>query len=252
MKTRQFYITNQKGLKLSAKLDLPESGEVNSYAIYSHCFTCTMELKAIYNINTVLTQMGIAVIRFDMTGIGGSEGNFADTNFTTQIEDMISVSDYLSLHYEPAKLLIGHSIGGSVALFSAFQMKHLKAIATIASPAEPSHLAINLKNTKQRAVNSGFTETEIGGVKYIFKPQFFEDIESYSLGDKLPELGKPYLILHSTVDTYSSMKNAEILFKNASQPKSFISLDNIDHLMLKKEDAVYVGKLIGTWAEKYL
>ncbi len=252
MKTEQFYITNSKGIKLAAKFDMPDSGEFKSIALFSHCFTCSMELKSIININRSLTDMGIAVFRFDMTGIGSSEGIFADTNFTTQLEDLQSVIDHISQNYQPLKLLIGHSLGGAISLFKALETGSVRAIATIASPAEPRFLADKLKKTRQKCEIDGIAETEIGGVKFSFKPQFFRDIESYSLLEKLSRLNKPYLVLHSNADTYSDINNARMLFEASSEPKSFISLDDIDHLMLKKTDALYVGRLIGTWAEKYL
>lgn len=252
MKTTEFFITNKKGLKLAANLDQPDDGKIKTYAIYSHCFTCSKDLKSIANINNALAGLGIATLRFDMTGIGESEGNFIDTNFTTQIEDILSAADYLSKNYKPPKLLVGHSLGGSAAIFSALKLKYIKAVATIAAPAEPSHLSLKLKNTKARAIRDGISEAEIGGVKLKFRPEFFNDIESYTLADKLPNLNKPYLILHSPADKYTEIENAGILFQNAKQPKSYISLDNMDHLMLKKDDALYVGRLIGVWAGRYL
>lgn len=252
MKTHELKISNRQGINLAAKLDLPDDGNVKSYAIYAHCFTCSMELKAIPNITSALTEYGIATMRFDMTGIGESEGSFSDTNFTTQLDDFASVVDYMTEKFLFPEVFIGHSLGGSVALFSALKYPLVKAVVTIASPAEPSSLAEKLKNTRSRAEQNGLGIAEIGGFKFEFKPQFFEDIEKYKLGNKLPGLKKPFLILHSPVDTYSDYSNAEKLYELASQPKSLISLDDIDHLMLNKEDAEYTGRLIGTWCEKYL
>lgn len=252
MKTTNFKITNKSGLKLSASLDSPAEGKIKAFAIFAHCFTCSKELKAIANINRALSDFGIAVLRFDMTGIGGSEGNFSDTNFSSQIDDFFSAASFLEDNYKPASLLIGHSLGGSVALFSALRLPDAKAIVTIASPAEPAYLSQKLNKTKHRAEKSGAGATTIGGLKFTFKPQFFADIESYDMKHVQRKLKIPYLIMHSTADTYSDFKNATELFNNACQPKSIISLDDIDHLMLKKEDAGYVGKLIGVWSEKYL
>ncbi len=252
MKTKELYITNQRGLKLAANLDMPDDGNVKAYAVYAHCFTCSKELKAIANIDTALADFGIATLRFDMTGIGGSEGEFIDTNYTTQLDDFSAVVEYLKQNYEMPKLFIGHSLGGTVALFSAVKYHAVKAVAIIAAPAQPSNLSISLKNTKQRAIYDGVSEAEIGGVKFKFKPEFFEDLETYNLAAVLPKLNKPLLILHSPVDTYTDYKNAEIYYQNAKEPKKLISLDGIDHLMLKKEDALYVGKLIAEWAEEYL
>ena len=187
-----------------------------------------------------------------MTAIGESEGEFTETNFTTQIEDFLSAADYLEKNYRSPQLLIGHSLGGCVAIESALKLPSVNAVVTIATPAEPSNLSIKLKNTKARSLQDGTGETEIGGVKFKFKPQFWSDIESYSLKKDLPGLNRPLLILHSPLDTYTSIDNAGILFENAKQPKSIISLDDMDHLMLKKSDAHYVGDLIGTWFGKYM
>jgi len=251
MNSTKLQIKNSRGLNLAAVLDAPENG-VKAYAVYAHCFTCSKDLKAIANINESLTKFGIATLRFDMTGIGDSEGEFTETNFTTQIEDFLSVAEYLKEHYEAPKLIIGHSLGGCVAIESSLKLPSVNGVVTIATPAEPSNLSNTLKNTKARSLKDGVGETEIGGLKFKFKPQFWKDIESYSLKKDLPEINRPLLILHSPADTYTSFDNAEILFKIAKQPKNIISLNDMDHLMLKKSDANYVGDLIGTWFGKYV
>ena len=251
MKSTELKIKNGSGINLAAVLDVPE-GEVKAYAVYAHCFTCSKDLKAIANINESLAKSGIAVMRFDMTGIGGSEGEFSQTNFTTQIEDFLSVADYLKNNYAAPQLVIGHSLGGCVAIESSLKLPAVKAVVTISAPAEPSNLSIKLKNTKSRSLRDGIGEAEIGGVKFKFKPQFWDDIESYSLKKALTEINRPILIMHSPVDTYTAFENAEILFSIAKPPKNFITLNNIDHLMLKKSDANYVGDLIGTWFRKYI
>jgi alpha-beta hydrolase superfamily lysophospholipase len=247
MKTTKLSITNKNGLKLAACLDSPEADSPKYYAVFAHCFTCSKDLKSIGSIDEALIKYGIAVLRFDMTGIGESEGNFPDTNFTTQIEDFLSAADFLKTNYKAPQLLIGHSIGGCVAIESALKLPSVKAVATIGTPSEPSHLSIKLRKTKARTLKDGIGETVIGGVKFQFKPQFWQDIESYTLKNDLPELNRPLLILHSPVDTYTPFENASELFKIAKEPKKFISLDDIDHLMLKKSDAFHVGDLIGTW-----
>ena len=252
MKSTELSITNKQGLKLAAILDAPDDGHVRAYAVYAHCFTCSKDLKAIANINGSLTKYGIATLRFDMTAIGDSEGEFTETNFTTQVEDFLSAAAYLEQNYKAPQLLIGHSLGGCVVIESALKLPTVNAIVTIATPSEPSNLAIKLKNTKARTLKDGIGETDIGGLKFTFKPQFWSDLENHSIRKDLYELNRPLLILHSPVDTYTSIENAGILFENAKQPKSFISLDDMDHLMLKKSDAYYVGDLIGTWFGKYM
>jgi len=244
--TSKFYVKNSKGINLATCLDSPENLKPSAYAVFAHCFTCSKELKSIVNINASLTKKRVAVLRFDMTGIGESEGDFSKTNFTSQIEDIVSVSDYLKEFYEAPKLLIGHSLGGSAAMFSAASMPSVRAVATIAAPSEPSNLSLKLKRTRERAFKEGRAETEIGGVKYVFEPQFFEDIEKYNMKEELIKFSKPLLIMHSPIDTYSHISESEIIFAYAKYPKSFVSLDNLDHLMLKRKDASHVGNLIAT------
>ncbi len=252
MKTIEVKFKNSRGHKLAGKIDMPYNEHISSFAVFAHCFTCSMELKAIANINKALTKHGIAVLRFDMTGIGESEGSFPDTNFTTQIDDLVSAAAFLSENYAPPELLIGHSLGGSAVLFASKQIGSARALVTIASPEEPSNLAAKLRKTRDRCIKMGVAETEIGGVKFNFKPQFFSDIEKYSAAELQKDIHLPYLVLHSTADTYSDIENGLKLFKRANQPKSFISLDKIDHLMLQKEDANYVGEIIAAWTKKYL
>jgi putative redox protein len=232
MVSEKIFFTNSSGIKLSAYLDRPDNvNDIKHTAVYAHCFTCSKDLKAIANINSSLVDYGIAVLRFDMTGIGESEGDFTETNFDTQIADFLSAAKYLQKNYKAPVLLIGHSLGGTVALFSSEHIPSAKAIVTIASPDEPSNLAKKLSKTRQRAIENGTGETEIGGVKFKFKPEFFDNLESYNLTSFVKQMKIPYLVLHSPVDSYTSFQCAETLFSNANQPKAIISLADIDHLM---------------------
>ncbi|HEY3251249.1 MAG TPA: alpha/beta hydrolase [Ignavibacteria bacterium] len=260
MISKDFSVTNKRGIKLAATIDIPDIvgpayrslGAGRFYALFLHCFTCSKELKAIANINSVLAEYGFATVRFDMTGIGSSEGEFKDTNFTTQLEDTESVIEYMKQDYGFPELLIGHSLGGPVAVFTAAKHNEVKAITTIAAPSEPHKLAQKLKRTRERSIAEGMAKTEIGGVTFEFTPQFFEDLEKYHMKNVLQNLQKPLLIMHSPADTYSDISNASEIFRNARHPKSFISLDDMDHLMLNKEDAEYVGRLIGVWVIHYV
>ena len=200
----------------------------------------------------MLTEAGYAIVRFDMTGIGSSEGEFKNTNFTTQLEDTESVLEYMRENYGFPELIIGHSLGGDIAVFTAQKHEEIKALVTIASASEPSKLAQKLKRTRKRSIAEGSAKTEIGGVTFEFTPQFFEDLEKYHMKHVLQNMSKPLLIMHSPVDTYADISNASEIFRNARHPKSFISLADIDHLILNKEDAEYVGRLIGAWAIKYI
>ncbi len=252
MRTEKIKFLNRNGQKLTGYLDFPLNKTPKAYAIFAHCFTCSKDLKAIANINNSLANAGIASLRFDFTGIGESEGNFSDTNYTGYIDDVLSSAEFLNTNYKPPKLLIGHSLGGCIAIESAPKIPSAAAVAIIGTPAEPSNLSEKLKKTKERALSEGTAETEIGGLKFRFKKEFFDDIEKHILKPFIKNLNRPLLILHSPADTYTAIENAGLIFQAAQHPKSFISLDDVDHLMLKKEDALYIGELIAVWVSKYL
>jgi putative redox protein len=243
---------NKRGQKLAGTIDKPKAGEIKHFAIFSHCFTCSKELKAIANIDSALCKSGIAVLRFDYSGIGKSEGSFTDSNYSSYLEDIDSAYYFLSKEYKAPSLYIGHSLGGCVAIESACSNPAVKAVAVIGTPAEPRTLAIKLKNTRERAIKNGTGVANIGGIDFEFTPAFFDDLEKHNLKSCIEKLKRPLLILHSPADTYTSIENASKIFSAARHPKSFISLDDIDHLMLKKEDALYTGSLIGAWASRYL
>lgn len=251
MKSQKIHFINTRGIKLFAVLDSPDSN-VTSYAILAHCFTCSKDLKAYRSINESLTLSGIAVLRFDFTGIWESKGDFSDTNFSTMTEDIISASDFLGRTLKMPKLLIGHSIGGCAVIIAAKKIQSVNAVVTIGTPAEPANLSLKLSKAKEKAILNGIGDAAIGGKKYKFKKQFFDDLESYKLETSISTLRKPLLILHSPKDTYTSIENAAKIFQAARHPKSFISLGDMDHLMLKKSDASYVGSLIAAWSKRYL
>lgn len=252
MNSKKIHFLNKQHIKLSGYIDFPSDSEPAHYAVFAHCFTCSKDLKSIGNIDRSLTKAGIASLRFDFTGIGESEGYFPDTNYSNYIEDILASADFLEENYKAPSLLIGHSLGGCAAIESANKIPSVKALVTIGTPAEPSSLSVKLRKIKEKAILEGIAETEIGGLKFKFKKQFFDDIEKHKLEPFIRNLGKPLLIMQSTADTYTPVENAALIFQAAKYPKSFISLDDIDHLMLKKEDAYYAGELIAVWAKKYL
>lgn len=252
METVKVQFTNSKGIILSGYLDLPENKKPIAFSIFSHCFTCSKDLKAIANIDKSLSDEGIAVLRFDFTGIGESEGEFSDTNYSDYLNDLISAAEFLEFNYEAPKVLIGHSLGGCIAIESADKIQSVKAVITIGTPAEPSRLSEKLRRTKAKAEIEGIAETEIGGIKYKFKKQFFDDIEKHRLEPFIKNLERPLLVMHSPIDSYTPFEEGEKIFQTAGYPKSFVSLDKVDHLMLNKEDALYIGSVIASWAKKYI
>ncbi len=245
----KFPNTNQE--KLAGYLDMPEQNKPKAFALFAHCFTCGKNLKSMVNINKVLTEHGIAVMRFDFTGIGESQGDFSATNFTSNIEDLIAAADYLKSEYEAPKLLIGHSMGGAAVIQAAHEIRSVKAVATIAAPSSPDHLGHILQRTRSRAESEGTAEVTIGGKTFTLKKQFFENLEKVKMQEKIRGLNRPLLILHAPNDDTVPIDNASEIFQAARHPKSYISLDRAGHLLLEEKDARYAGALIATWAERY-
>jgi pimeloyl-ACP methyl ester carboxylesterase len=252
LKSIKVNFQNKKGQRLYGYIDFPAGSESVSFAVFAHCFTCSKDLKSISYINSSLTGTGIATLRFDFTGIGESEGNFKDSTYSGYIEELIFASEFLSNNYKAPQLLIGHSLGGCVVIEAAHNLPSVKAVVTIGTPAEPVSLSAKLKKTKEGAEKNGIAEAEIGGVKYKFSKKFFDDIEEHKLEPYLRNLNKPLLIMHSPIDDYTPLEDGLSLFKAAKQPKNFISLDKIDHLMLNKNDAMYIGEVIASWAKRYI
>jgi putative redox protein len=238
--------------KLSASLDLPKRSEPEAYALFAHCFTCTKNLKAIHNINKALTAANIGILRFDFTGLGESEGDFAQTNFSSNVGDLISAAHFLGAHYEAPKILIGHSLGGAAVIQAAHSITSCRAVATIAAPYEPGHVA-HLFVTKQEEINrTGEAEVKIAGTSFKITRQFLEDLQQKNVNQILGGLKKALLIFHAPHDSIVGIENAAKIFMAAKHPKSFISLDQADHLLMSEVDSIYVGKMVATWAGKYV
>jgi uncharacterized OsmC-like protein/alpha/beta superfamily hydrolase len=236
---------------LHAKLEMPADGKVKRYAIFAHCFTCSSNLGIVRHISRNLTSNGIAVLRFDFTGLGQSDGDFSETNFSSNVEDIVAVYDFLNKNYQAPELLIGHSLGGTAILMAASKLKEVKAIVTIGSPAEPTHVR-HLFNSKLPTIEeSGEAEVNIGGRPFKIKKQFIDDLEENNLSEIVKKLKIPYLILHSPQDKIVEISNAAQLYNSAFHPKSFISLDGADHLLSNKTDALYTADVISTWMTRY-
>ncbi|MGB5236959.1 MAG: bifunctional alpha/beta hydrolase/OsmC family protein [Flavobacteriaceae bacterium] len=244
--------TNKEGQKLNGRLELPVDQHPHNMVLFAHCFTCTKNLSAVKNISKGLTSSGFGVLRFDFTGLGESEGDFADTNFSGNVEDLIAAADFLKKDYQAPSLLIGHSLGGAAVIYAAARLHTVKAVATVGAPADPSHVKHLLKSSIEEIRSNGKAVVNISGRDFTVKEQFLNDLEKNSLSDTLENLNKSILIMHSPQDNIVGIKNAEKLYHNARHPKSFISLDGADHLLSNKVDSLYVGKTIASWAERYL
>lgn len=251
MKNTKLNIQNNKGLVLQAYLELPANQKPNRYAIFAHCFTCTSSLSAVKNISRALTNYGFGVVRFDFTGLGKSEGEFAESHFSANVDDLIAVSNYMASHYKAPSLLVGHSLGGAAVISAASKLDNVKAVATIGAPATVNHVTHLFSHGIEEVKQKGEVEVNIGGRPFKINKDFVEDFGKTDLPSVVKNLRKPLLIMHSPTDTIVGIKNAEQLYHNAHHPKSFVTLDNADHLLTNSIDSNYAGNVIGTWVQRY-
>lgn len=252
MKSIKITIQNENGENLAARLEMPVSGRPANYALFAHCFTCSKDLKAVKNITQGLLSHDIAVLRFDFTGLGESEGDFSETNFSSNIQDLLCVARYMEKHYQSPAIMIGHSLGGAAIIKAASQLTHVKAVATIGSPADPEHVTHLLSESRDVIEEKGEAKVLIAGRPFTIKKQFLSDLEGKSLEHILQNKDFAYLIMHSPQDNVVAIENAAMLYKSARHSKSFISLDGADHLLSEPEDSWYAGHMIGAWCSRYL
>lgn len=251
MKNQRLKITNRHGNLLHASLELPIDQKPSNYAVFAHCFTCTSNLSAVKHVSRSLTQQGFGVLRFDFTGLGNSEGAFADSHFSANVSDLEDVFHYMEEHFKAPDLLIGHSLGGAAVIVAASRLPAVKAIATIGAPATVEHATHLFSHQVHEIAEKGEIEVKIGGRPFTINKNFVEEFAATDLPAIVKNLRKPILILHSPIDKIVGIDNAQQLYQNAFHPKSFISLDDADHLLSKELDSQYVGSLIGSWAKRY-
>ncbi|WP_282018973.1 bifunctional alpha/beta hydrolase/OsmC family protein [Salegentibacter mishustinae] len=252
MRTEKVNFKNKNGDDLSGYLELPLNQDPHNFVLFAHCFTCNKNFFAAKNISRTLAQNGYGVLRFDFTGLGESEGDFADSNFSGNIQDLLAAATYLEDKFKAPSLLIGHSLGGAAVLFAAKEIESVKAVTTIAAPSTTAHVQHLIENNVDEIEKNGEAKVNIGGRSFKIKKQFLEDIDSHELKPYLSELRKSLLIMHSPQDNIVSIKNAEELYIAARHPKSFVSLDGAEHLLAAEGDATYAGNVIATWASRYL
>jgi len=251
MQSLKVTFDNHDGQTLSGILDLPAAAPVG-YALFAHCFTCSKNLKAAGNIARAMSDAGIAVLRFDFTGLGQSEGAFADTNFSSNVEDLHAAVRYLAREHEAPAILVGHSLGGTAVLQAAAQIESAVAVATIGSPSEPSHVARMFSGSEDALREHGEAEINLGGRPFLMKQQFLDDLGKQDLRSSLGSMRKALLIMHAPLDDVVEIDNAAELFTAAKHPKSFVSLDNADHLLSQEADSKYAGQVLASWASRYL
>lgn len=252
MQFKKLEFNNSAGQRLSARIDLPEGKNPIAYALFAHCFTCSKNIKAISHISRALTSEGIAVLRFDFTGLGESEGDFADTNFSSNVDDLVVAADFLAAHYRAPEILIGHSLGGAAVLQAAAKIPSAVAVVTIAAPADPGHVARALGDSRAVIEHRGEASVDLADRTFKIKKQFLDDLASVRMQETITNLNRALLILHSPLDTVVGIENAAKIFQTARHPKSFVSLDRADHLLMDKKDSLYAGAIIAAWVLRYL
>lgn len=252
MLKKRLRIPGSLGAVLGAELDLPDKQAPRAYALFSHCFTCSRNLKSFHVICEELARQGIGVLRFDFTGIGDSEGRFSQTNFATDVDDIVAVAEYMAANYAPVKLLIGHSMGGTAMLHAASRIPSCTAAVTLAAPADPGHVARHFIGKRPEVNKTGKAMITVGGNHFEIGEKFFQDLAYAEDGSTLTTFQKPLLICQSRDDELIDFTHAERIYRHAGKPASIFSLEHADHLLKVREDASYLAHIITAWASRYL
>jgi len=247
----RFDFVNAQGQRLAALLDAP-AGEPKAYALFAHCFTCGKDVSAARRIAQALTALGIGVLRFDFTGLGSSEGEFANTTFSSNVADLLAAADALRKVRRAPAILIGHSLGGAAVLAAAADVPEARAVVTLAAPSDPAHVTGLFRDRLADLAQQGEIEVALRGRTFRIGRAFVDDVAEQRLREKVAQLRKALLIFHSPTDELVGIENASRIFEAARHPKSFVSLAGADHLLSRESDASYVAKVIAAWAERYL
>jgi uncharacterized OsmC-like protein/alpha-beta hydrolase superfamily lysophospholipase len=251
MPAQQFDFPNASGLRLAGLLDNP-LGEARAYALFAHCFTCGKDVHAAKRIAEGLTALGIAVLRFDFTGLGSSEGEFANTTFSSNVADLVAAADHLRRVKRAPAILIGHSLGGAAVLAAASAVPEARAVVTIGAPSDPAHVAGLFKDARAEIEAGGEVDVTLAGRPFRIRRAFLDDVAEQQLSGRINALHKALLVFHSPTDDIVGIDNASRIFAAARHPKSFVSLAGADHLLSRRGDAAYVANVIAAWAERYL
>lgn len=251
MKAQRVSFAGGGGERLAAVIEMPDDGDVLGYVLFAHCFTCTKDIFSARYVTAGLTARGFAVMRFDFTGQGASEGDFANTNFSSNVQDLLRAADYMRDNNMPPFLVIGHSLGGAAVLAAAGDIAGAKVVATIGAPAEPAHVRHLFTGALGEIEEKGEAQVQIAGRPFMIKKQFLDDIEESRLAKKIATINKSLLIFHSPTDKTVGIENAAKIYAAAKHPKSFITLDGADHLLSDKKDATYISDILTAWSLRY-
>ncbi len=252
MPSKKVTFQNKMGYQLSAKIDLPLKKAPFPFVLFAHVFTGSKNLLAAKHISRALTMNGFGVMRFDFTGLGESEGDFSETNFSSNVEDLQDAAAYLAEHYEAPSVIVGHSLGGAAAIFAAGKIPSIKAVVSVGAPSYPEHVTHLLSDKTAEIEKRGMAQVNIGGRKFCIKKQFLDDLRSQEHETVIKNLNKGLLVMHSPQDKIVGIENAANIYKLARHPKSFVSIDGADHMLSNKNDAFYAGNVITSWAKRYI
>src|SRR5687767_12089627 len=251
MKSLAIRFPGRHGVELAARLEMP-SLPPRAFALFAHCFTCSKDSKAAVFLSAALAEQGIAVLRFDFTGLGGSGGDFANTDFTSNVGDLVAAADWLRANHRAPSILVGHSLGGAAMLAAASQVPEAKAVATIGAPFEPGHTKGLLKEAAAEIAERGSAEVDLAGRRFTIRREFIDDLDRQPQREAIAGLGRALLVLHSPRDDTVNIDNAAAIFIAAKHPKSFVSLDTADHLLNDRRDARYAAVVLAAWASRFV
>jgi putative redox protein len=252
MPTERLHFDGSDGDRLAGRLELPADGRPTAFVLFAHCFTCSKNLTAAVNLTRALAERGMGVLRFDFTGLGESDGDFAETDFSSNVEDLVAAARFLEERHGAPQLLVGHSLGGAAVLHAATRLPSVRAVATVGAPADPAHVLHLVSDSREEIEARGKATVTLAGRPFTIKEEFLRDLEGQRMEEVVSELGRALLILHSPVDRVVGVENAARLYGMARHPKSFLSLDDADHLLTDPADSRYAGRVLAAWAERYV
>lgn len=250
VRKQRFSFRNKNGEELAALLEAPS--QPAAYVLFAHCFTCSKDIAAATRISRALAAKGMAVVRFDFTGLGNSEGDFANTNFSSNVEDLLAAADHMRATLQAPAILVGHSLGGAAVLAAARSVAEARAVVTIGAPADPAHVRHLFEDSAAEIEAQGQATVKLAGREFRIRKQFLDDIAQQRLESHVKKLRKALLIFHAPADQIVDIDNARKIFEAAKHPKSFISLDDADHLLSRREDSQYVADTLAAWASRYV
>ena len=253
MKSDKVEFQNEDGHTLSGRLEMPDGDAPPAYALFAHCFTCTKDYKSVTYVSRTLAEQGIAVLRFDFTGLGESEGDFADTSVTTHIDDLEAAAHYMKDRGFGACVMVGHSLGGAAVLLAAGNVPEVKAVVAIAAPAPADHIRhVFTDQDVGQALHTGRVEVKIAGRPFSISAEFFQDLERHGTLDHIAALDRPLLVIHGTADRIVSIEESEKIFAAARQPRWFAAIPDANHLFTKQEDAEKAASTIVSFLDAVL